>query len=417
MLKKLNKYFMTLVIAILFPLISIVTTNATSINYDINAWSTDTNQIPNINLDTVTSTSYNGFVYTVGPMYGNVTYTYFAKLNPNGGTNGWSQTSSINQYLYGSTLSAYNGYLYIIGGSDSVGNFSNQVFEAKINSDGTLSQWQLDSSTLPGSVINASSIAIGDTLYVVGGQTAYLSGQLGQNTIYEASINQDGSLGNFSTDPITLPTALASASLVSYLNKLYVIGGVDENGTFLNTIFYSSINSNGTLSQWHTSIVNLPLTLQTPSSVVVGSELYVIGGANIDTLSGAFSRTTYFTSFNSDGSLNNFSTSSNLLPQGLNDGGLVYYDGWLNYFSGYYFLQLDPNSVYTYYTSINLPPTPVIIPAASTTTPTTSNSTTPTAPDTGFGISQSNPLQTLSIFTLVAFLIFDYSQKLRFSNN
>lgn len=94
---------------------------------------------------------------------------YSIKINDNGALGAWVETTSLPEntlYQYGFAVS--NGYLYVIGGYTSSGIATRKVYTAKINSDGSIGNWFINTS-LPESMANHKAIGINDHLVVIKG--------------------------------------------------------------------------------------------------------------------------------------------------------------------------------------------------------------------------------------------------------
>ncbi|HEY6730305.1 MAG TPA: kelch repeat-containing protein [Solirubrobacterales bacterium] len=123
--------------------------------------------------------------------------------------------------------------------------------------------WQFEPET-PRNQIEASAIAIGDTIYVVGGTPP---GNLHRVVAYNTRTQK------FS-DPTQLPTGLNHVQAAAYDGKLYLAGGYlegeDPTGNFWQ---YDPATK-----KW-TKLASLPQPTAGGASVVIGDKLYVAGGA------------------------------------------------------------------------------------------------------------------------------------------
>jgi N-acetylneuraminic acid mutarotase len=111
-------------------------------------------------------------------------------------------------------------FLYVIGGSSS--GAETTIERAAINSDGSLGQFAL--------VLNVgltkprrayASAVVGQYVYIIGG----LSSSTTERSIERSLIGSDGSLSSFSPFARTLSIARSGASTVVIGNSLYVVGG------------------------------------------------------------------------------------------------------------------------------------------------------------------------------------------------
>ncbi|MHC4779534.1 MAG: hypothetical protein ACYTFG_13255 [Planctomycetota bacterium] len=130
-----------------------------------------------------------------------------------------------------SPVSAGSAYLFVIGGqaaaTDAPGG-TDTVYRAGVNmADGSLSAWT-SVGTIPAPRLNHGALIYRGTLYVLGGNDA--SGNP-VDTIFQARIGADGSLGSFTTSPTTLPVTLGSFVAVAFGGRLYTIGGETSPST------------------------------------------------------------------------------------------------------------------------------------------------------------------------------------------
>ena len=217
-----------------------------------------------------TSVAYNGYLYVIGGTTGGSALNDVQKapINADGTIGAWSTTSSFATARYGHTSVAYNGYLYVLGGSNG-GNL-NDVQKAHINADGTIGAWSTTSSFTTARY-GHTSVAYNGYLYVIGG---YSGGVL--NDVQKAVINADGTIGAWSTTtPFT--TARYGHTSVAYNGYLYVLGGQNSAGTPFNDVQQAPINADGTIGAW-TATTPFTAARYGHTSVAYNGYLYAIGG-------------------------------------------------------------------------------------------------------------------------------------------
>jgi N-acetylneuraminic acid mutarotase len=274
----------------------------------------------------------------------------------------------------------YNGYVYVMGGYDSGFNSTHNVYYSKINSDGTLGSWTTSSSTLPALVATGSAAVYNGYVYVLGGYDSNTTNTL--NGVYYAKLNNDGSVGTWTTSGNSLPADISTASSVVNNGYIYEIGGQDDNFNALATVYYAKLNSNGSIGSWTTSNNPLPQPVSVSGAVVYNNNVYLVGGsdANGDALA-----TSYYSTLSSvDGSNSTWSTASSNLPKAVDSGGVDIYNGYIYQFGG-----LDENFTNqstVYYSQIYNP----VQVASSNSSKLTSASLDPSSPDTGYGELASN---------------------------
>jgi N-acetylneuraminic acid mutarotase len=182
---------------------------------------------------------------------------------------------------------------------------------------------------------NSQAIVTKNRVYMIGGSngTSFIS------TVYYATINADGTLGTWLTGT-DIPTALAFAQAIITKNKVYLIGG----GTTVmdsSTVYVASINSDGTLGAWTTG-PTLPGKVSHHQCAVTKNRVYVLGGWNSTTLS-----TIYSSLISEDGTLGSWVTETSL-PVGLVNSSIVVFKNTLYLIgSGTSTLQSSFSTVYT----------------------------------------------------------------------
>jgi hypothetical protein len=151
---------------------------------------------------------------------------------------------------YYEAVTAHNGYLYVLGGRDSVPAAQTTVFVSKINTDGTVGAWS-ETTALPETRAFICNHAFGYNgyLYLIGGA----GGANGDTmpTAYYAKQNADGTLGAWNTTtPLPSERDLAAVTVVD--GYAVVSGGEDNAGTQYATNYMAQIHPDGTLGAWIT---------------------------------------------------------------------------------------------------------------------------------------------------------------------
>lgn len=219
------------------------------------------------------SVVYNGYLYVMGGL--NVTAfssVQVAPITADGLVGAWTATTSFTTARYNLTSVAYNGYLYIAGGQSTGSTFFNDVQYAPINANGTIGAWTATTSFTTARATH-TSVVYGGYLYVIGGYGA--SGYL--DDVRFAAINPStGAVGAWTaTTALTVPNG-SHASAVSN-GCLYVIGGCNTNGCFLDDVRYAPLNANGTVGDW-TATTSFTTGRDLHRSVVCNGYLYILGG-------------------------------------------------------------------------------------------------------------------------------------------
>jgi N-acetylneuraminic acid mutarotase len=201
------------------------------------------------------------------------------------------------------TSVAVGNQLYFIGGETISGTAPLAVDRLTIAADGSLGTFEtIPEVRLPISRRDHTTAVIGPYIYLVGGIVGDLFGDP-QDGIERATIHPDGSLSAFDTVPgVTLAIPRWDATSAVIGDFVYVFGGFTaHDGCCLTSIERATIHGDGSLS----SFAVVPgVTLMTGranhTSVVIGNSIYILGGAGSQSVERA--------TINADGSLNTFAT-------------------------------------------------------------------------------------------------------------
>ncbi len=264
------------IVAFLFFILSSKGVYARSFASYLQNWQATSSLPQALEFSNSTYVSSNNYVYELGGTTSSLGMTnavYYAPVQPNGSLGSWNSTTSLPQYSgfnsYGGCTVSYNGYIYYL---PSYGN----LYYASVNGDGTINNWTVSPIVLD--LVSPTCDVYNNYIYILGGFNT--SSSTSQSGAYFIQINSDGSLGIL--NPTTsLPTALSYATSQVYNGYIYVLGGTTTGyfGGNVNTVYYASINANGTLNQWNQS-TGLPISVILGSSALVGNNLIEMGGLN-----------------------------------------------------------------------------------------------------------------------------------------
>jgi hypothetical protein len=173
--------------------------------------------------------------------------TEYAPINADGTIGQWQSSVSYNTTNSPRTLpgsAVYNNFLYFVGGcatenanGTDCSGFRVGTFSTGFDTPGRFDQGESTSGTAPYSGQStvsregARSVAMNGYVYYISGCSDPGCGRY-DPTVEYASVSNDGTLGNFSTTT-ALPVGTGSAgrlghTVVSYNNKMYVIGGTER---------------------------------------------------------------------------------------------------------------------------------------------------------------------------------------------
>jgi len=244
----------------------------------LGAWTTDSNSLPGV-LSKSQAIVTKSRVYLLGGLNNNggVSAIYSSPINTDGTLGAWTTDSNtLPDNIYFSQAIATKSRVYLLGGRNDNGKVST-VYTAPINSDGTLGTWTTDSNSLPDNIYISQAIATKSRVYLLGGINSS-SGVT--STIYTAPINTDGTLGAWTTDSNSLPGVLYGSQAIATKSRVYLLGGSDNNNNAVSTIYTAPINDDGTLGSWTTDSNTLPAGVYFSQAIVTKSRVYLLGGWN-----------------------------------------------------------------------------------------------------------------------------------------
>ena len=231
---------------------------------------------------------------------GYVSTVYTAPINEDGTLGAWTTDTSLPGVLSESQAIVTSSRVYLLGGRVNNGSGVSTVRTAPINEDGTLGAWATGTS-LPGALAYSQAIVTSNRVYLLGGLSSGWT-----STIYTAPINEDGTLGAWTTAPNSLPIALIESQAIVTSNRVYLLGG-RISGSTLSTIYTAPINEDGTLGTWTTATNSLPGVLYASQAIVTSNRVYLLGGQ-----SGSAISTVYTAPINEDGTLGTWTTGTSL---------------------------------------------------------------------------------------------------------
>ena len=179
----------------------------------------------------------------------------------------WLNTgSSLPAPLYGSQTIFINDFIYLFGGINSNGDYTNVIYRAPLANP---TAWVDTGATLPANVAGAQAIIVGDYVYLLGGEDA--SNFL--NTIFRAPITDPTSWVNTGA---TLPSGLTNSQAAVIGGYVYLFGG-STGGSSFDMIYRASITDP---TAWVDTGATLPGNTDDARMAVIGDYVYLFGGAN-----------------------------------------------------------------------------------------------------------------------------------------
>jgi hypothetical protein len=164
----------------------------------------------------------NGYIYVAGGDNGSGTKkndVFFAQLDTSDGSlaTSWATTTAFTTVRSGLNLIAYNGRLYVIGGTDGTNNLRDVQFADQSSVDGTIGSWSY-TTDVPRGMNYRQSVAANGYMYFIGNE--------GDGAAVDyVDINANGTLGLTYRSTNKLAGAHAHGAISWSDGNFYVTGG------------------------------------------------------------------------------------------------------------------------------------------------------------------------------------------------
>ncbi len=324
---------------------------------NIAAWT----QNPTNNLNTARmwhgAVAYNGYTYVVGglPSDSNVPITgtnlvEYAQISTGSPATigAWSATTNTGLPASGLVrmgIAAYNGYIYVFGGSINAaggsGNAQTAIYYSRVQPNGSLGSWSTASASLPTGKFSFGSTVYNGYLYALGGKTGADASNATTEVVY-CAIAPSGNVTACTVDTNSpLAIAVYGNSAEAYNGRIYTIAG-NESGTLNNTVRYAALNKDGSISPtvW-TGANNTGLSAREsfgPSfTTIVGGYLYAFYGCsavNANQVCTNARNSINLTQINADGNLGEWSINTGGSDLDIFAGGVVSWNNTIYYIGG-----------------------------------------------------------------------------------
>ncbi len=272
--------------------------------------------------------AYNGYMYVIGGDSGSntaISSVQYVPINSNASLGTWAATTALPAVRTNFSAVAYNGYIYVAGGTDGTNPYADVLYAA-INSDGTLGSWKTGTSFTTARS-GAGTVAYNGYLYVYGG---YNGGGLAD--VQYAPLNGDGSLGSW-TSTTSFSTGRRIFMGVQNNGYLYVVGGDTGTGasgaTQRNDVQYAKINSDGTVGTW-TTTTSFTNVRSAHGAIAYRGYLYIMGGYNSSFVNQS---DVQYAPINANGSVGSWSTTTSMANPRFSMG-VVSYNSTIYYVGG-----------------------------------------------------------------------------------
>lgn len=251
----------------------------------IGAWSNLTLTLPSSmrHFQVVTTKNYVYVVAGVGA--GNATnFIYRSPIDGSGNLGAWQTDGTLPAGLSGHQVFLTSGYMYVIGGSTDGGTTAlNTVYKSPVASDGSLGAWTTG-PTLPVNVQYTRLSVTKGRVYLIGGHTGSV---VIPNLIF-GTIDTTGLITSWTASTV-FPTSIAQGHVFTTTSNIYYLGGTVNNDLsgVSSSIYTATVNADGSIGTW--SLMNGSCGVKSGHLISVRNNIYVFGGVNA---SGTFLNTT-----------------------------------------------------------------------------------------------------------------------------
>ena len=187
----------------------------------------------------------------------------------------WTTLNNLNIGRFANiAVLAYDTIIYTLGGF-TYSTTPYPVEKTTIKPDGTLTEWSIDSQTMKSARCAPVGYFYNGYLYAIGGDSG--PGVSVTSTVERAKVNSDGSLSQW-VYISPFPYGFLDASLILSPPYVYVIGGWNSTTEYSNEILRGKIQSDGDIKEWTVSTSSLLEGMNCPSTILIDSTIYVVSG-------------------------------------------------------------------------------------------------------------------------------------------
>ena len=213
---------------------------------------------------------------------------YTATIDSNGNLGSWNSGTPLPDSLGHAQAIVSNSNLYLIGGYKTASGPSSTVYKAQINADGTLGSWGTTTS-LPVNVGYPIAFMTNNKLYVINETVIYMSTVNSDGTLTSwSNVGTIPGVCEGARAIVTRNTVYIIGGEYTTLKRWYDPETKQWDTEVVNvtrdTIYYAPINSDGTLGTWSTSPVSAGSVLVEPIQyfqvAITSSRVYILGGWN-----------------------------------------------------------------------------------------------------------------------------------------
>lgn len=192
------------------------------------------------------TTLFAGYIYLAGGYdTANSTAVYLGTFDGGGNITTWTTTgvAAITTGRRDLSLVSAGAYLYAIGGYDGTNAYADVQMAQPSTTDGTISSWT-KVRELPYKLGGTSAVGANGYLFVFGGRSADTASGCSSKS-YVASVNADGTIGEWQQAPNTLASARFGTAAAFYNGYFVLSGGHDCS----NILTANIVQQSGQLSE------------------------------------------------------------------------------------------------------------------------------------------------------------------------
>jgi hypothetical protein len=184
--------------------------------------------------------------------------------------------------------------IVVAGGSNLLTN-SSTVLSNTLNADGTVgANWtSIATNPLPSARAHFGMAEADDGnslvpagkrfVYVIGGQQNATDTPGGTNTVFMANVDStSGAVGTWTQLSNNLPVSLVGPAATLFNGHIYVVGGLQADGTPSNKVFSAAVQNDGTISSWSTASNPYPTAVSFATMFGFAGNIYVVDGDNMN---------------------------------------------------------------------------------------------------------------------------------------
>lgn len=257
------------------------------------------------------------YVYLVGGSHTTATVNddvLFAEINTAGTLGTWTETTNMPDGMYRHSVVTYNGYIYVLGGVNQTPSTKNNVYFAPVNSDGTITAWA-ETQTLNNNRSTGAAAAYNGYMYLLGGSdgTSY------QSTVEYQIINNGGTgdVSSWTADAGSQPGTRRYHKVVAYNGYIYALGGCTQlncevTGSQTGGVQYAPLNNDGSVGTWaNTTGFAERMSF---AAVALNGYMFISGGTYRTTIFNTLTSRTdmLYAPINSDGTIGAFQNTTSI---------------------------------------------------------------------------------------------------------